>query len=349
VVDNDVHLHNNDSVHHLDVLCPSEKEFASSDETDFIPSTVCFASSTHNHSISPSPLFHVLFDSGSSHSYITRSSIPSAVIPQQLTKPHFVSTAAGPLKINQSVDCHHLTFPEFSKSLKYEELTCQVFDQADCNYDIILGRNFLIPAKLDLFYTDLTMRWHGRIVPMKVTNTPHSLYIDFADDPSDEMFVADIQGHKYEWANLPELAASQDHLTLFQRESLLELLQQHQSLFSGKSGKYTKRQLHLELKEGAQPVHWKPYPIPKAHEQLFKEEAGYLVSDGILEPVGATEHAYLTFITPKKDGLVRWVSDFQKLNAMLKQSIYPLPRIHDILTKQKCYQYFTKLDLSMQY
>jgi hypothetical protein len=34
---------------------------------------------------------------------------------------------------------------------------------------------------------------------------------------------------------------------------------------------------------------------------------------------------------------------------MLRQSIYPLPQIHDILTKQKGYQYFTKLDLSMQY
>jgi hypothetical protein len=113
------------------------------------------------------------------------------------------------------------------------------------------------------------------------------------------------------------------------------LLQQHQSLFSVKLGKYTKRQLHLELKEGAQPVHCKPYPVPKAHEQLFKEEAGYLVSDGVLEPLGATEHAYSTFITPKKDGCVRWVSDFLKLNTMLKRSIYPLPRINDILTKRK--------------
>jgi Retroviral aspartyl protease len=163
----------------------------------------------HRFTIIPSPSFQVLFDSGSSHSYINQSSIPSAVIPQQLTKPHFVSTAAGPLKTDQSVDCHHLTFPEFSKSLKYEGLTCQVFYQADCNYDIILGCNFLIPAKLDLSYTDLTMRWHGRIVPMKITNTPHSLCIDFAgDDPLDEMFVADIQGCKYERANLPELAAS---------------------------------------------------------------------------------------------------------------------------------------------
>jgi hypothetical protein len=91
----------------------------------------------------------------------------------------------------------------------------------------------------------------------------------------------------------------------------IALLQQHQSLFSGKLGKYTKRQLHLELKDGAQPIHCKPYPVPKVHEQLFKDEAGYLVSDGVLEPVGATEHAYPTFIIPKKDSRIRWVSDFE--------------------------------------
>jgi hypothetical protein len=145
---------------------------------------------------------------------------------------------------------------------------------------------------------------------MKVTNTPQSLCIDFADDPSDEMFITDIKGHKYEQANLSELVASQDHLTLSQRESLLALLQQQQSLFSGKLGKYTKRQLHLELKDGAQLIDCKPYPVPKVHEQLFKDEAGYLVSDGVLEPVGATEHAYPTFIIPKKDGHIHWVSDF---------------------------------------
>jgi RNase H-like domain found in reverse transcriptase len=93
----------------------------------------------------------------------------------------------------------------------------------------------------------------------------------------------------------------------------LALLQQHQSLFSGKLGKYTKQQLHLELKDGAQLIHCKPYPVPKVHEQLFKDEVGYLVSDRVLEQVGATEHAYPTFIIPKKDGRIHWVSDFRKL------------------------------------
>ena len=68
-----------------------------------------------------------------------------------------------------------------------------------------------------------------------------------------------------------------------------------------------------------------------------------------MEPVGATEHAYPTFIIPKKDGTVRWVSDFRKLNANLRRRVYPLPRIQDVLHRRPNYQYFTKIDLSMCY
>ena len=66
-----------------------------------------------------------------------------------------------------------------------------------------------------------------------------------------------------------------------------------------------------------------------------------------MAPVGASEHAYPTFITPKKDGRVRWVSDFRKLNDMLVRKTYPMPRIAGILARRNGYKFFTKIDLSM--
>jgi Reverse transcriptase (RNA-dependent DNA polymerase) len=104
------------------------------------------------------------------------------------------------------------------------------------------------------------------------------------------------------------------------------------------------------LKDDAKPVHCKPFPVPQKHAEVFNKECKRLCDEDVLvEPVGATEHAYPTFIIPKKDGTVRWVSDFRKLNANLRRRVYPLPRIQDVLHRRPNYQYFTKIDLSMCY
>jgi hypothetical protein len=120
-------------------------------------------------------------------------------------------------------------------------------------------------------------------------------------------------------------------------------------LFNGKLDLYNRKQAHLDIKPDAVPIHCKPYAVPHAHKQMFNDEALRLVDQGVLAPVGASEHAYPTFITPKKDGRFCWVSDFRQLNDMLVRKTYPMPRIADILARRNGYKFFTKIDLSMQY
>jgi hypothetical protein len=158
-----------------------------------------------------------------------------------------------------------------------------------------------------------------------------------------------IKESTYKKADLNLLAKQQDHLSNEQKDHLLSMLSKQSKLFSGKLGHYTCKKMDLELIPGAVPVHQKPYPVPNAHMDVFHKELDQLCEIGVLQRVGGMEWAAPTFITPKKDGKVRWVSDFRELNKCIKRKIYPLPKIQDVLHRQKGYKFFTKIDISMQY
>jgi hypothetical protein len=74
-----------------------------------------------------------------------------------------------------------------------------------------------------------------------------------------------------------------------------------------------------------------------------------LVEAGVFRKVNRSEWVGPTFIIPKKDGSVRFISDFWELNKWIKRKPYPIPKIQDLLLKLKGFQYVTSLDLNMGY
>ena len=78
-------------------------------------------------------------------------------------------------------------------------------------------------------------------------------------------------------------------------------------------------------------------------------EVDRLVKAGILRKVNRSEWAAPTFIIPKKDKTVRFITNFRELNKRILRKPYPIPKIQDLLLKLEGFQNGTSLDLNMGY
>ena len=71
--------------------------------------------------------------------------------------------------------------------------------------------------------------------------------------------------------------------------------------------------------------------------------------NGVLEFQPASEWASPSFIIPKKDNTVRFISDFRELNKRLVRKPFPIPKISTVLQELEGFTFATALDLNMGY
>ncbi|CAJ1935329.1 unnamed protein product [Cylindrotheca closterium] len=184
---------------------------------------------------------------------------------------------------------------------------------------------------LEIQFSNGQVKWIDKFIPMKApdhwqNHTNYSMALDcdvldiYDDNDVDDAFIMDA---KYD--------ATSD------------------KTFDGQLGHYKHEKVHLELIENAQPVFSKAYSVPKQHGPAFLKELKHLQEIAVLEQTGPSEWASPTFIIPKKDSRVRWISHLRQLNKNVKRKVYPLPLIDDIVARCSGYKYFTKLDLTMMF
>ena len=307
-------------------------------------------------------LFRVLLDSGATCSLIKRSCLPKNCQTKAISSSKKVSTLAGKIKSQEVVTLRDLRLPEFDKNRRINQQKCLVFDNDNCNYDIILGTNFLSKVGIKLDFETHEMKWFDTVLPLRPKGGLEAQDFDAMADAfhiqvEEELFGEDwlqcfataILDAKYEFVSVSQVIDNLTHLNMHQKADLLQVLKDNQSMFDGTLGVYPHKKFHIDIDENAKPVHARPYPVPRIHLQTFKKELDHLVKIGVLAPQGESEWASPTFITAKKDGRVRWVSDLRELNKVVKRKVYPLPIITDVLRKRKGFEFFTKLDISMQY
>jgi hypothetical protein len=111
-------------------------------------------------------------------------------------------------------------------------------------------------------------------------------------------------------------------------------------MFHGTLGVYPHKKVHIDIDPNAKPVHSRPYPVPQINLNTFKKKLDHLVRIGFLAAQQESEWASPSFIIPKKDNKVHWISNFCQLNKVIRCKQYPLPIIMDILRKHSGYKFF---------
>jgi hypothetical protein len=79
------------------------------------------------------------------------------------------------------------------------------------------------------------------------------------------------------------------------------------------------------------------------------KEVERLCQLGVLERQPASEWASPSFIIPKKDKTVRFLSDFWEVNKRYVRKPFPIPKISMVLQEIEGFPYATALDLNMGY
>ena len=123
----------------------------------------------------------------------------------------------------------------------------------------------------------------------------------------------------------------------------------YESLFDGTLGDWKTKPVSFQLKEGSKPYHGQAFPEPKIHKEVLIREIERLCEQGVLEWQQESEWASPSYIVPKKNKIVCFLSDFWEVNKRIVRIPFPIPKLSMVLQELKRFTYATALDLNMGY
>ncbi len=100
------------------------------------------------------------------------------------------------------------------------------------------------------------------------------------------------------------------YLSTYQQKKLMKLLRKYEPLFDGTLADWRTKPVSFQLREGVSPYHGQAFPVPQIHKDTIIKELERLCKLGVLEQQHASELASPSFIIPKMDKSVRFLSNF---------------------------------------
>ena len=138
-----------------------------------------------------------------------------------------------------------------------------------------------------------------------------------------------------------------DQLDQNQQEQLSQVVDKYQKLFSVETGTTATTSITIDTGE-ATPSSSPPYRIPQARLASAKQEVKEMLVAGVIVP-SKSPWAAPMLLVPKKDGSVRPVIDFRKLNKVTVPDPFPMPRIEELIDQLATAKFITTLDLTKGY
>ncbi|KAL0536993.1 hypothetical protein IC582_025965 [Cucumis melo] len=250
----------------------------------------------------------VLFDSGSSHSFISSAFVLHARL--ELEPLHHVLSVSTPSREN-------MLLKEKVKACQIEiaghviEVTLLVLDMLD--FDVILGMDWLAAnhASIDCSRKEVAF------------NPPLMASFKFKGEGSRLLPKVDM--------SLSPAPVVRDYSDVFPEE-LPGLPPQREIEFA------------IELESGTVPISRAPYRMAPVELKELKVQLQELLDKGFIRPSVSPWGAPVLFVK-KKDGSMRLCIDYRELNKVTVKNKYPLPRIDDLFDHLQGATMFSKIDL----
>ena len=102
-------------------------------------------------------------------------------------------------------------------------------------------------------------------------------------------------------------------------------------MFDGTLGDWFTEPVDLRLKPGSKTFNSRYYPVPIIDKKKIFKYLKRLAEIGVLTPVRQSQYGTPVFIIPEKEGTVRFLTDYRRLNQQLVRNPYPLPRIAETM------------------
>ncbi|XP_073804400.1 uncharacterized protein [Danio rerio] len=146
---------------------------------------------------------------------------------------------------------------------------------------------------------------------------------------------------------LNDLDSHLSYLSSDQKSDIVELLENHRSLFSDIPSQTTVLTHDIDVGD-ARPVKQHPYRLNPKKRDLMKAEVEYLRQNHFASP-SLSAWSSPCLLVPKSDLSVRFCTDYRKVNAVTKPDSFPLPRMEDCIDRVGPARFVTKLDLLKGY